>query len=527
MRRNKIRGNIRFSIFGILLIVISLFGSNFSLISADNDWLVSVSHGQFLDLNPFTTKWLVIKEHLSAITLIDGKIAVFEQSADRTGWIEVQRIGPADVVITTFQVKDINGDGVGEIIAGTVEPGFVYLYKLTDGKWELFNYGKYVWSAISNIIVGNFGQESGNDILVQNQEGYLYLLKITDNSLDLIWKSPAAWRPIISGYVKDIDNDLKDEILVVYKTGGIGVLKVDNNSIVSVWENYLWGKVLGVAAGDWDNDHQPEFMISTSQKIVYFLGWDQEKQVFHFEKQWSQFNCILEEMAFLNNNDISQLLATDTAGKLHLYQYDPKNTVWNEYYVCQTGRIAQIIDIKPEHILLWGLNRKLVTVETLLAKNIKLKYRGQLQEISPSFSYNNDYLYLAPKALQTISDLNLGVKDDKTSFTITTDSQMIKISKKNLDVKVNGNLIVIPHPPIIINQDLYLTLDSYQELLDISLEFDPVAKVVVLKDSSIINPEATPSLEDIEEDEAANTDSLPTDNDTTMDNQTDQVYEDL
>ena len=207
----------------------------------------------------------------------------------KTGW-RSQRFGPDDILFTTFQVKDINNDGVPEIIAGTVEPGFIYIYKLNNGKWELFNYGKYVWSAITYIAVGNFGGEPDNDILVQNQEGSLYLLKMSENSLDFVWKSPTVWRPISSGYVIDIDHDAKDEIMVVsYKTGGIAVLKMANNAVVSVWENYLWGKVLAVTSGDWNNDQQPEVMISTSQKVIYVLGWKTDGG-YQFDDQWTQFN---------------------------------------------------------------------------------------------------------------------------------------------------------------------------------------------------------------------------------------------
>ena len=52
----------------------------------------------------------------------------------------------------------------------------------------------------------------------------------------------------------------------------------------------------------------------------------------------------LKSLPFLQNNGLSQLLATDTAGKSHLLEYDPKNKGWLEDYIAPTGRIAQIIN---------------------------------------------------------------------------------------------------------------------------------------------------------------------------------------
>ena len=90
----------------------------------------------------------------------------------------------------------------------------------------------------------------------------------------MIWKSPTVWRMINSMLVLDLDHDSKEEIIVCFKTGGIGILKLVNNQIISSWDNYLWGKVLVLTNGDWDNDKQDELLISTSQKVIYVLGFN-------------------------------------------------------------------------------------------------------------------------------------------------------------------------------------------------------------------------------------------------------------
>jgi hypothetical protein len=340
-----------------------------------------------------------------------------------------------------------------------------------------------VWSAITCIAVGNFSGEPGNDILVQNQEGSLYLLKMTDNSLDLIWKSPTVWRPISSGYVIDIDHDGKDEIVVSYKTGGIAILKLANNSVVSVWENYLWGKVLAVTSGDWNNDQQPEVLISTSQKVIYALGWSTDGG-YQFEDQWTQLNYTIEKLVFFTNNGLSQLLATDTAGKSHLLEYDTKSKVWIEDYIAPTGRIAQIISADPKNILLWGYNRKMITVQAYSTKEIKLNYQDVDYQISPAAAYKNEILYVAPKALQAISDLNLSYKNNKTNFTITQGDQNVEVAKKDLTIKVNGNLLSLTEPPIVVDGELQLPLSSYQTLFKLNLTFDSLKKLVQLKDGT-------------------------------------------
>jgi hypothetical protein len=150
----------------------------------------------------------------------------------------------------TFQIADINGDHNPEIIAGTSNPGFIYIYSFTDHHWILENYRKYIWSTITNIAVGHFDGTKTTYFVIQNEQGSLFLMKMSESSLDLVWKSPAAWKGIKSMLVKDLDNDGKDEIAAIYQTGGTAIFKVVNNAVVSVWNNNLWGKTLGITAGD-------------------------------------------------------------------------------------------------------------------------------------------------------------------------------------------------------------------------------------------------------------------------------------
>jgi hypothetical protein len=465
--------------FGIFILLVINIGGLQSKAFSTGNLIPNVSQGELLNLNSLTTQWLNINGHLNAISLIDGKIAVFSPQNGLQDWVETQHFGPDNILFTTFQVKDINSDGVAEVIAGTVEPGFIYIYKFNNNRWELFNYGKYVWSAVAYIAVGDFCSNPGNSILVQNQEGSLYLLELNGNSLDLVWKSPTPWRPISSGYVLDIDHDMKDEIVVAYKTGGIAILKLASNSAVSVWENYPWGKVLAVTSGDWDQDGQPELLISTSQKVIYALGWNSAAG-YQFEKQWTGLNYIVEKCVLFNSNGITQLLATDTAGKSHLLDYDTKNQKWLENFIVPTGRIAQIINADCESILLWGYNRKLITVQTYSAQEIQLNYQEIDYKLSPGATFQRDILYICPKALQDIEGLNFTYQNNKSNYTITRGEQKVEVAKKNLALKSNGNLSAEANLPVIVDNELFLPLTTYQSIFKLNISFNLVRKKIII-----------------------------------------------
>lgn len=448
--------------------------------SADttDNWIVNVIPTETLNLNPGSTQWFSFNGQLNAVSLIDGKIAVFSQN--NGVWAETHQLGPADINFTAFCVKDFNSDSMPEIIAGTTEPGFIYIYKLSDQTWVLDNYGKYVWSTVTQIAVGSFAGSKTNDILVQNQEGSLFLLKKNNNSFDLIWKSPKLWRLISSIMVLDIDNDSKDEIMVVYKTGGIGILKVINNSIVSVWENYLWGKVMAITSGYLDNDKQPELLLSTSQKVIYLLGYTSDKG-YQFKDHSLQFDFIVEKSSFQINHGKNQLLMTDTAGKTHLLEYVAQNKQWQEKFTGQTGRIAQIITKSDGSILMWGFNRDLMALDMYKADVIKLKLQDIAYELTPPAIFQNDRLYVAPQALFLIPDIPINYNYDKSVFQIGFGPNMIEINKNKLEaINVNGESQTNPDRPLVIGDILYLPVESYQKLLNMELTFDRINRTLNL-----------------------------------------------
>lgn len=467
----------------LLMILINLWAGNLSAAvpaTKPPNWYYNITTGESFDHNPATTQWLVLENQLTAVTLEQDQLIIYTPD-EHSNWVAAQSLKPPETPLTAFTIKDINNDGIPEIITGTAEPGYIYIYNLAQGKWSLNHYEKYVWSAITQIAAGKFDGLQIN-LLVQNQEGFLYLLKISDESLDIVWKSPAIWRQITSWRVLDIDNDFKDEIIVCYKTGGIGILKLVNNQIVSVWDNYLWGKALAFAEGDWDNDKLPELLISTSQKVIYILGLGGANKSYSFEDRITQLNYIAETLFLDGGGDNHQLFTTDTAGKLHCYEYDPKAKQWREQFTCQTGRIAQIIPTnRQDSILLWSQTRRLITLNAFKANRFKLKVNETTFESIPSAIYQNNIVYIAPKALSAMKESGLTYSENRTVYAIANGPITLEILKSDpRNYKLNNEPYPNQNQFLIIDNNLYLASESYRKLLNISLKIDSQDKTVMM-----------------------------------------------
>lgn len=453
-----------------------------------SNWYYNITVMESFNRNPANTQWLALENQLTAITLEQDQLSVVSPD-EHFNWTDTQSLKPSETPLTTFTTKDINDDGIPEIVTGTTEPGYIYIYNLNQGKWSLNHYEKYVWSAIIQIAAGKFdGQHT--DLLVQNQEGFLYLLKISDESLDIVWKSPTVWRQIASLVVMDIDNDSKDEIIVCYKTGGIGILKLVNNQIVSAWDNYLWGKALAFAEGDWDNDKQPELFISTTQKVIYILGGSNRNYL--FEYQITDFNYIAETLSLINGKENSQLFTTDTSGKLHCYEYIAKTNKWLEQFSCQTGRIARIIPAShQDSLLLWAQNRKLITLNAFKSNSFKLKVNDNMVELNPSAIYQNNTVYIAPKALGTVAESGITYAENRTGYTINQGQRTLEIKKSDLaKYKLNNESYPSQNQFLIIDNNLFLSSDSFLNLLNIPMKVESLTKTIVM--TPVLIPTPTP-----------------------------------
>lgn len=445
-----------------------------------NNLWVDITPGNSLELNQQSVQWSFINNRLYIFALMNGKIAISRIDENNT-FVADGSLGSPNIDLSSFQVKDIDGDNQPEVLAGTMAPGLVYLYKLNqDLQWESLDYGKYVWSSITHIVSGNFNGNNSANILIQNNEGFFYLLHKSDNSIDLIWKSPNAFRQVISSNTIDIDNDGKEEILVTYQNNSIAVLKIINNSVVSLWENYPWGKILAFAIGDWDNDGRKEVVFSTSQKMLYVLS-SSDKGIF-FKDQSAKFNFIIEKMFFTNMNNQAIWIATDTAGKMHVFRYQKNEKQWRESISLSIGRISQFIPLNLNSFLLWSVNQQTYFCELNDLNSYKLCVGQQILEINPNLIANDNQIYLPLRTL-SIPNGNILVNEEKNDYKLIINQNCYEISKQQpFVIKQNGEVVSNSTLGFIRNHELFFPLQTYATVFNLNISVDNTQHLVVLDD---------------------------------------------
>lgn len=431
-------------------------------------WVINALPGPGLPFNPKKAQCFLNNNDWSAALLTDsGAIQIWTLS--NGDWVESSQLSHPGISFTTFQIQDVNNDKSPEIIAGTSDPGFIDVFEYNDGHWVLNSSEKYVWSSVVNLSVGKFDETGTNYILVQNQDGYLFLFAKSGDVLDLVWKSPAVWRFFESAILRDVDGDHRDEMVVSYQNGGVAIIKMVNKAMVSVWENFLWGKVVTFTAGDWDNDGLPEIIFSTTQKVIYFLGYGGSG--FQFEAQVSQFGFTPEQLAFRSFPDRRELLAADTSGKFHILSCDLKTKKWQENAASVTGRIAKVI-VNPNNqdIYLWAYNQTSSNLEIINPKDMKLKYLDREYAQNPPAVYINNQWYISPRALSNIGDLGLSFQITKTVYKISNGPTLIEVLLKAPNiVKINGNTNDKLDKPYFFNNEIYLTATIYRQLFNLDI----------------------------------------------------------
>lgn len=444
----------------------------------NNLWM-NIIPGNSLELNQQTAQWSFINNRLYLFSLINGKIMISRLDENNT-FVEDGSLGSPNIDLSSFQVKDINGDGQPEVLAGTMSPGLIYLYKLNlELQWESLDYGKYVWSSITHIVSGNFNGNNDTNILIQNKEGFFYLLHKSENSIDLIWKSPNAFRQVISSNTIDIDNDGKEEILVTYQNNSIAVLKIINNAVVSLWENYPWGKILAYAIGDWDNDGRKEVIFSTSQKMLYVLG-SSDKGIF-FKDQSAKYNFIIEKLFFSNINNQAIWIATDTAGKIHVFRYQKNEKQWCESISIPTGRISQLLPLNFNSFMLWSVNQQTYFCELNDLNNFKLSVGQQIFDINPNLIAIDNHIYLPLRVMSIIKD-NTVVTEEKNFFKLMINQNYYEISKQQpFVIKQNGKVMSGSTQAFIHNHELFFSLQTYAAVFNLTISVNTNKQLVVIE----------------------------------------------
>lgn len=179
--------------------------------------------------------------------------------------------------IDTLYVKDVNNDGIDEILYGDGQWGDVFCYNaVTRAKmWSVDNPSHGV-AAISFADLNNDGKQELVWTAGWKSTGadYMYVYNVAENKL--LWKSDDIVGPFYGVAKGDVDNDGKDEIVAIsyesesgYGSGVIIIMDAQTNKLK--WKsdgNFLqnvWTGLYNVSIKDIDKDGQNEIIIAAGR----------------------------------------------------------------------------------------------------------------------------------------------------------------------------------------------------------------------------------------------------------------------
>lgn len=306
---------------------------------------------QSIGVNTDTVQLFEFENKIFRAMLVNGKI-IIESLNDNKLWREIQCLeSDGGVAFVSLAVS-----GRSELIAGTADPGFLYIYDFNNetGKWEFYNNSKYLWSEAKTIISGNFESDGILGFLTQSAEGNLFYFKQNEHSPNLVWKSPEPWKQITDALVVDIDRDNSREVLALCKDGEMLLLKVQNNKVISLCSNYSWGRVLGMSCGDWDGDGKDEAVIASSQKVVFLFKYNETSKTYNFVQQPYKYDFTIEKLLYSEIH--KQWFMSDLSGAIRVYAYDSSKKALTERQAFRVGRIVSLTEAKDSNRI-WYLGR--------------------------------------------------------------------------------------------------------------------------------------------------------------------------
>jgi hypothetical protein len=336
------------------------FASKTKPVPATVKWILESGPPSNLKVTTPHKQFFCLEEHCHLATIENGKIEIYQYAVE-SQWTKVQTLEVPEVAFTTCIVKDLNNDRIPEIIGGTTEPGFIYIYyRNQDRQWITKSDAKYIWSTVVRMATFHVAGNPNPLLVVQNKEGFLYVLKPSDTALNLIWKSPAAWKPLDSLVAVDLDNNAGDELLVIYKNGGIAILRSVKNALQSVWEYFPWGKILTTGYHDWDHNNMAELILPTTQRMVCIIHAKNRS----FQASQEPYDYVIEKIYFTKVHNQKMMITTDTSGKTHIAVYSAKGKHhWRENQIFQTGRILEICEKNPGELLLVNQGLQFITLK--------------------------------------------------------------------------------------------------------------------------------------------------------------------
>ncbi len=183
----------------------------------------------------------------------------------------------AELDINTLFVKDVNNDGIDEILYGDAQWGEVYCYNaVTRTKMWSVNNPEHGVAAINYADLNNDGKEEliWSAGWTSTGADYLYVYDVPQNKL--LWRSDDIVGPFYALAKGDVDNDGKDDIVGVsyesesgYGSGILVIIDAQTNKLK--WKSnghflqQVWTGLYNVSIKDLDKDGQNEIIIAAGR----------------------------------------------------------------------------------------------------------------------------------------------------------------------------------------------------------------------------------------------------------------------
>jgi hypothetical protein len=179
--------------------------------------------------------------------------------------------------IDTLYVKDVNNDGVDEILYGDAQWGKVFCYNAVTrtAMWSVNNPDHGV-AAINYADLNNDGKSELVWTAGWKSTGadYMYVHNVPENKL--LWKSEDIVGPFYAVAKGDVDGDGKDEIVGVsyesesgYESGILVILDAQTNQLKWKSDGYflqnVWTGLFNVSIKDIDKDGKNEIIIAAGR----------------------------------------------------------------------------------------------------------------------------------------------------------------------------------------------------------------------------------------------------------------------
>ncbi len=182
-----------------------------------------------------------------------------------------------DLDIDTLYMKDVNNDGIDEIIFGDAQWGEIVCYNsVTRAKMWSVNNPDHGVAAINYADVNNDGKKElvWSAGWTSTGADYMYIYNLTENKV--LWKSDDIVGPFYAVAKGDVDKDGKDEIVGVsyesesgYESGILVIIDAQTNKLKWKSDGYflsdVWTGLYNLSIKDIDKDGQNEIIIAAGK----------------------------------------------------------------------------------------------------------------------------------------------------------------------------------------------------------------------------------------------------------------------